>query len=85
MGVSISSSARRWVSVAVASMSKSAPSASGRWMWLRVRVARWSSRPRKSCSGWLSSPRLARVLASAAGERWAVATGWSRWGGCSSV
>src|SRR6185312_3043923 len=48
-----------------------------------VRVARWSSRPRKLRSGWPSASWLRGGCGSASGERCADATGLSRWRGCS--
>ena len=53
--------------------------------WLRVRVARWSSRPRKLRSGVPLGSCRREALAWAAGERWAGLTGLSWAGGCSSV
>ena len=53
--------------------------------WLRVRVARWSSRSRKLRAGWPVAVVFRAALAAADADRWAGATGLSRWGDYSAM
>src|SRR5437867_3221387 len=71
------SNARRWAGVGVVIRVKAGRPAAG-WMVLAQMVARSASRLRRLCTGWPSSVTLAAILASAAGERRAGATGLGR-------
>ena len=71
--------------VGIASRSKPDWSWPATRRWLRVKVARWSSRVVKLRAGWSSVVVLVAALASASLERWAGATGSTASGRFSSV
>src|SRR5436190_21420182 len=74
-----SSRAWRWRGVGVVIRVKAGRAAVG-WMWLAAMVARSASRVAKLCAGAPSAVTLVVILARAAAERRAGATGLSRAG-----